>query len=132
MKRPIITLIILFVTGLSFAQTPQVTNTENERIVTHVAGNEYSVLVMNADGNLVQEGQYYKVGERFKPHGIWKLYDNNTLDLVTRAMYDKGVQLWVETYIDGKLLKVDQQDIEVNRLKTRVAALEKKIESLDN
>ena len=132
MKRPIITLIILFVTGLSFAQTPQVTNTENERIVTHVAGNEYSVLVMNADGNLVQEGQYYKVGERFKPHGIWKLYDNNTLDLVTRAMYDKGVQLWVETYIDGKLLKVDQQDIEVNRLKTRVAALEKKIESLNN
>lgn len=121
MKKPIITLLILLVTGLGYAQTTQVTNTENEKIVTHIAGNDYDVLVYNAAGKLVQEGQYYKIGERFKPNGLWKLYDNNTLELVTSAMYDKGVQLWVETYIDGKIIRSDRLTGETTTTDVRVS-----------
>ena len=126
-----ITLAILLVAGLATSNAQQITNTENEKIVTHVAGNHYNVIVFNTHGNKVQEGQYYKMGENFKPDGLWKLYDHNTLELVTRAMYDRGVKLWIETNIDGKLIRVDQQDIEVNKLKTRVAALEEKINDLN-
>ena len=131
MKKPIFTLLFLFVSGLAFAQAPKITNTENEKVVTHIDGNNYNVVVFNTKGNLVQEGQYYKIEDRFKPHGLWKLYDNNTLELVTRAMYDKGIQLWVETNIEGKLIRVDQLDIEANKLKTRVATLESKIDALN-
>lgn len=109
-----------------------VTNHDDERIVTHVSGDQYDVVYKNADGKILQEGQYLKMGKKLKPHGIWKLYDRNTFDLVTTAKYDKGEQLWVETNIDGQIVKVEQSELEVKRLQERIATLEKKIEELQN
>ncbi len=128
MKKYIFTLFIFLATTLSTTNAQQtVTSTEIEKKVTHVIGNHYDVVHTDAEGNILQEGQYYRVGERFKPHGIWKLYDRNTFDLVTTAKYDKGDQLWVETIIDGEKIKIDKYQLLVKRLEDRIAALEKQV-----
>ncbi|GAB5409888.1 MAG: hypothetical protein BalsKO_22530 [Balneolaceae bacterium] len=131
MKHLLFILSFLIVMSFSVTNAQQtVTNTKNEKIVTHAGGNNYDVIYTNADGEILQEGHYYKLGDRFKPHGIWKLYDRNTLDLVTTANYDKGEQIWVETIIDGKTIHVNQYDLKVKRLEDRIVALEEKVNDL--
>ena len=133
MKALILTLIILVFTGVSNTSAQNnIENTENDRIVTHIIGNHYDMILLSSTGEVLQEGQYYKEGDRFLEHGIWKLYDHNTYELVTRAKYDKGVQLWVETWIEGEMIRVTQRDREVSRLKTRVAELEKQLAEIDS
>lgn len=131
LKKLIIALV--FVTATSFAGTnaqQSTTLTDNKKVVTHISGDNYKVVYTNTDGEILQEGQYFKIGERFKPHGVWKLYDRNTLDLVTTAKYDKGEQVWVETVIDGKTIYVDKYELKVKRLEERIAALEEKVNGL--
>tara|TARA_R110000868_G_scaffold259361_1_gene517121 strand:+ start:21843 stop:22238 length:396 start_codon:yes stop_codon:yes gene_type:complete len=128
MKKILFTLAFLTAMSLTVTNAQQtIANTENEKIVTHVSGNNYDVVYTTTDGNILQQGHYYKVGERYKPHGVWKLYDRNTFDLITTAKYDKGEQIWVETIIDGKVLHVDHHELEVKRLEERIVALEKRV-----
>jgi len=128
MKKLLFTLSFMIVMSFSMANAQDtVTNIDNKKIVTHVSGYNYDVVYLNDDGDILQKGHYYKVGERYKPHGIWKLYDTNTLDLITTASYNKGEQIWVETIIDGNVLHVDQYDLKVKRLEERIVAIEKKV-----
>lgn len=129
MKKTIIILAILLLSGIGNINAQQVTNTENQRLITHVIGNHYDVLVMDSVGEIVQEGQYFKIDDKLKEHGIWRLYDSNTYELVTKAKYDKGTQIWVETRIDGKLIRVNQQELQLKRAQEGIVALETKIES---
>ncbi len=104
---------------------------DDQKVITHTRGNYYDVVTKTTEGKILQEGQYYKEGDRFKAHGIWKLYDRNTSELVTKAEYDKGQQLWVETKADdGKIVRIDQHELTVKRLEERIAVLEKQIEKL--
>ena len=131
MKKLVLTIALLVATSLSVTKAQQtVTNNENKKVVTYVSGNTYDVVFINTDGKTLQEGQYVKIGERYKPHGIWKLYNSTSLKLVTTAKYDNGEQLWVETNIDGKILFVDQNDLKVKRLEERIVALEEKVNGL--
>lgn len=128
MKKLLFTLAFLTVMSLTVANAQQtITNEENKKIVTHVSGNTYDVVFVNVDGDVLQKGEYYKVDDRFKPNGIWRLYDRNTLDLVTTAAYDKGEQLWVETTIDGETIRVDQYDLKIKQLENRIVSLEAKV-----
>ena len=109
------TLIVLltFFTTITLTAThaqQSITSTENEKTVTHVIGSHYEVVFTNAEGNVLQEEHYLKVGDRYKPHGIWKLYDRNTLILITTAKYNKGEQIWVETVVDGKTIRVSKAE----------------------
>lgn len=131
MKSLILTLSILLLTGLSNTTAQNKVDKENEKIVTHVVGNHYDVIMFSSTGEVLQEGHYYKEGDRYLEHGVWKLYDYNTYELVTRAKYDKGVQIWVETWIDGEMIRVTQKDKEVSSLKARVAELEKQLAEID-
>jgi len=132
MKTLILTLAVLLFTGFTNTTAQnKIKNTENEKIVTHVIGKHYNVVMFSATGEILQEGHYFKEGDRFLEHGIWKLYDHNTYELVTRAKYDKGVQLWVETWIDGEMIRVTLQDKEVHKLKTRIAELEEQLAEID-
>ena len=131
MKSLILTLSILLLTGLSNTTAQNKVDKENEKIVTHVVGNHYDVIMFSSTGEVLQEGHYYKEGDRYLEHGVWKLYDYNTYELVTRAKYDKGVQVWVETWIDGEMIRVTQKDREVSSLKARVAELEKQLAEID-
>ncbi len=131
MKTLIVTLFLLILTGFTNTTAQNKIDTENEKIVTHVVGNHFDVVMFSSTGEVLQEGHYYKDGERFLEHGIWKLYDYNTYELVTRAKYDKGVQIWVETWIEGEMIRVTQRDREVSSLKARVAELEKQLAEID-
>ena len=131
MKKILFTLVFIIVAALSTTNAQQIESPKESKIVTHVIGNHYDVAYLDADGNTFQEGQYLKIGERYKPHGIWKLYDRNSLELVTTAKYDKGEQLWVETIVDGKVLHVNKHELKVKRLEDRIAVLEKKIKELE-
>ncbi|MGB0346126.1 MAG: hypothetical protein ACPGGA_01500 [Balneolaceae bacterium] len=131
MKSLILTLSILLLTGLSNTTAQNKVDKENEKIVTHMVGNHYDVIMFSSTGEVLQEGHYYKEGDRYLEHGVWKLYDYNTYELVTRAKYDKGVQIWVETWIDGEMIRVTQKDREVSSLKARVAELEKQLAEID-
>lgn len=132
MRSLILTLTILLLTSLTdITAQNNIENIENQKIVTHVIGNHYNMIMFSSTGEILQEGHYYKEGDRYLEHGIWKLYDHNTYELVTKAKYEKGVQLWVETWIDGEMIRVTQQDKEINRLNTRVAELEKQLADTD-
>lgn len=104
---------------------------ENQKIVTHLIGDHYSMTMYSAEGGVLQEGFYFKTDESFLEHGIWKLYDHNTYELVTKVKFDKGEKIWIETNIDGEFVRITQQDIEVNRLKNRISALEKQLADSD-
>ena len=39
-----------------------IANTENEKIVTHVSGNNYDVVYTTTDGNILQQGKASKFG----------------------------------------------------------------------
>ena len=131
MKTITVTLFLLLLTGFTNTTAQNKIDTENEKIVTHIVGNHYDVVMFSSTGEILQEGHYYKDGDRFLEHGIWKLYDYNTYELVTRAKYDKGVQIWVETWIEGEMIRVTQRDREVSSLKARVAELEKQLAEID-
>jgi hypothetical protein len=107
MKSIISTILFALVltTGLFAQQT--IKNEKHQRILTHVEGNIFDVTFYDNDGNVVQEGQYWKEGEAFIPHGIWLLFSLNSDEVVTKATYNKGEQLMVETVLDGKVLKAD-------------------------
>lgn len=131
MKKITLLSIFLIVTTLTATNAQQITSPTENKTVTHVIGNHYDVVYTDVNGNMFQEGQYFKIGERFKPHGIWKLYDRNSFELVTTAKYDKGEQIWVETIVDGETLRVDKYDLKVKRLEERIAALEQKVKELE-
>lgn len=131
MKSLILTLSVLLFTGLTNTTAQNKTDTENKKIVTHVVGNHFDMIMFSSTGEILQEGHYYKEGDRYLEHGVWKLYDYNTFELVTKAKYDKGVQLWVETWIDGEMIRVTQRDREVSSLKARVAELEKQLAEIE-
>lgn len=104
-----IVLALLMTTGL-FAQQ-NITNQKHERIITHVEGNIYDVQFLNEDGALVQKGQYWRDGDSILPHGSWLLFSDTANEVVTKATFDKGKQLTVETLINGKLVKADQKQL---------------------
>lgn len=132
MKTFLITLTIILLASLTNSEAQNKSERENVKTITQLVGNYYSMVMVNAFGETLQEGQYYKEGNKFLEHGIWKLYDYNTQKLITKAKYNKGVQIWVETNIDGIITRVTQRDIELNNLKIRIAELEKQLANFDS
>lgn len=99
-------LTLVFTTGLFAQQT--ITNEKHERVLSHVHDNIFDVQFFDKSGTVVQEGQYWKERNKYKPHGMWKLYAYNTDEVVTKATFHKGKQLTIETKINGELVKADK------------------------
>jgi len=104
--------VLILSTGLFAQQT--VKNVEHEYVITHVENNIYDVQFFDDEGNILQEGQYWKEGNTVKPHGTWVLYGFNTDEVITKAVYDKGQKLSIETIIDGKVVKANKELIATN------------------
>ena len=133
MKKAVLTLAIIALTAVSTTNAQySVTTPETKKVVTHDIGNHYDVVYTDAEGRIIKEGHYFKVDDKLKPHGIWKLYNEKTFELITTAKYDKGEQLWVETKIDGKVIRVDQNDLTIKKLEDRIASLEKQIKDMED
>lgn len=111
MKSIISTILFTLVltTGL-FAQHT-IINVEHEKVLTLVGNNIYDVQFLDEEGNVVQEGQYWRDGNSLKPHGKWTLFAMNSNKAITRSTFDKGEQLSVETIINGKLVSVDKEQL---------------------
>ena len=118
-----------FSTGL-FAQQ-NVTNEKHERVLAHIEDNIFSVKFYNAEGAVVQEGQYWKEGDLFKPHGKWALYSSIDGDIVTTSTFDKGERISVETVIDGKVVKADKQQLAIKQIEQQIDQLEKRLADLE-
>ncbi|MBO6585403.1 MAG: hypothetical protein JJ953_04810 [Gracilimonas sp.] len=121
--------IAVFSTGL-FAQQ-NVTNEKHERVLAHIEDNIFSVKFYNAEGAVVQEGQYWKEGDLFKPHGKWALYSSIDGDIVTTSTFDKGERISVETVIDGKVVKADKQQLAIKQIEQQIDQLEKRLADLE-
>jgi len=104
--------VLILSTGLFAQQT--VKNVEHEYVITYVEKNIYDVQFLDDEGNILQEGQYWKEGNTVKPHGTWVLYGFNTEEVITKAVYDKGQKLSIETIIDGKVVKANKELIATN------------------
>ncbi|MEX2347647.1 MAG: hypothetical protein WD511_00385 [Balneolaceae bacterium] len=109
MKKLIVTFLFVLIlsTGLFAQQT--VKNVEHEYVITHVENNIYDVKFFDIKGNILQKGQYWKEGNKVKPHGTWVLYGFNSDKVITKAVYDKGEKLSIETIIDGKVVKANKE-----------------------
>lgn len=104
---------LVFTTGLFAQQT--ITNEKHERVLTHVEHNIYDVQFFDQNGTVVQEGQYWKEGDKYKPHGTWILYAYNSQEIASKATFHKGKQLSIETMIEGELVKADLNQLAVNK-----------------
>lgn len=122
---------LLLLPVLVFSQSNTKIET-HERLVTRIDNNLYNVVFKDNAGEIAQKGQYWKIGELFKPHGLWILYVPGTKDIITKSRYDKGRQIWIETIIDGKTYTYNEDEITINRLKNRIDLLEKKLANLNN
>ena len=106
MKKIIIGFIALFFTSaISFAQTNVETYPTNTQL-TKLPGELYSVTITDSEGDVLQKGMYTKQNDKMIRHGLWKLFDANTYELVTKTEFVLGEQIWVETHINGKLFPV--------------------------
>lgn len=125
------TTILLFVTVLltSVVAHAQVTveNQPNKKVISVISDNLVDVQFEDIDGNVLQKGQYWITEGRYKPHGIWTLYTPGTDKILTSAKFEKGEKLWLETHLDGKKVKLDQEQLRIIRLEEKIAQLEKQL-----
>lgn len=131
MKKLTTLFTLLFLVTFSLNAQQEVITPVSEKTITKITDNTYTVEVKSKDGLLIQKGEYFREGTDLIPHGTWTLYAHNSTDVLTRIKYEKGEQVWLETKIEGKFKRMDNDDIKIHKLETKIASLEKKIDSLD-
>ena len=104
-------LLALVFSTTTFAQKPVVENKSHERLITHVEGNIYDVRFLDENDVVLQKGQYWRNGNSLLPHGTWILFAQNSDKVVTKSKFEKGQQLFVETVIDGEVIRVNKQQL---------------------
>ena len=111
MKNLISTILLLLVTLPILAQ---------ERKLEQVEENLYNYKVYD-NGKLQQSGWYLRVDGKFIATGLWKDSYGTT------ALYDDGQMVWIKPKGEKKYT---HQEIELHRLRRRVAKLEEALTSL--
>jgi len=92
-----------------------------ERKLEKVDDNLYKYEYVNDNGQIAQSGYYKKVNGSYLPHGFWK--DNAG----TKAEFRNGIMVWIKP--KGKK-KYTFEELQIQKLKNRIARLEQKITSL--
>ncbi len=128
-------LTLIFTLILSVTLTLSAQNNSNksdlEKTVTQVSENIYSIEVNDEDGFIIQKGEYYSNGKTLLPHGIWTLYAHKSNNVLTRIKYNEGEKIWLETFVNGEMKRMNKEEITIHKLQTRIAALEKKVEAIE-
>ena len=128
MKSTITALLFIAIFSTTAFAQQTITNEKHEKIVTNIDENLFSVKFLDADGSIVQEGQYWEEENLLKPHGEWKLYSSG--EVITTSTFDKGERLSVETIIDGKVVKADKQMLAIKQIEQEIDQLEKRLADL--
>ena len=92
-----------------------------ERKLELVDDNLYKYEYVNDNGQITQSGYYKKIDGSYLPHGFWR--DNRG----TKAEFRNGIMVWIKP--NGKK-KYTFEEIQIQRLKNRIARLEEKLTSL--
>lgn len=87
---------------------------------TPILDNYYSVKFV--DGNVKQTGYYLIENDQPLMHGKWILKANGEKSLV--GVYDHGVLETLTVYIDGKPTKYTKHQLDIAKLRARIARLE--------
>ena len=111
MKNLISTILLLIVTLPILAQ---------ERKLEQVDENLYSY-TSYSNGKVAQRGYYKEINGSMFEHGIWK--DN----FGTIALFENGEMMWIKPKGSQKYTK---EQMEIHRLKRKVAKLEQALTSL--
>jgi len=92
-----------------------------ERDNHQIDDNLYTYKYVNKEGEVTQKGYYKIIDNVFRPHGFWS--DN----LGTKAEFRNGNIVWIKPKGHKKYTN---KDLEIQKLKNRIARLEEKITSL--
>ena len=77
---------------------------------TYKVVDENTVLVtVEHDQAPTQIGKMVKVNGTFKPHGLWKQYDENNR-VTLRVMYLEGKKLWVEKDLGASQVVINYKE----------------------
>lgn len=113
-KRTIYLLFIAFIVtiGNLFGQ---------ERVVHQIDDNLYAYKYVNEEGEVKQKGYYKIIDNVFRPHGFW------SDSFGTKAEFRNGNIVWIKPKGHKKYTK---SDLEIEKLRSRIARLEEKITSI--
>jgi len=92
-----------------------------ERKLELVDDNLYKYQFVNQEGQITQSGYYKKIDGTYLPHGYWR--DN----VGTKAEFRNGIMIWIKP--KGQK-KYSFEEIQIQKLKSRIARLEEKVTSL--
>ena len=92
-----------------------------ERKLELVDDNLYKYQFVNEEGQITQSGYYKKIDGGYLPHGFWR--DN----VGTKAEFQNGIMVWIKP--KGQK-KYSFEEIQIQKLKSKIARLEEKITSL--
>ena len=92
-----------------------------ERKLELVDDNLYKYQFVNEEGQITQSGYYKKIDGTYLPHGYWR--DN----VGTKAEFRNGIMVWIKP--KGQK-KYSFEEIQIQKLKSRIARLEEKLTSL--
>ena len=92
-----------------------------ERKLELVDDNLYKYQFVNEEGQITQSGYYKKIDGSYLPHGFWR--DN----VGTKAEFRNGNIVWIKPKGHKKYTK---SDLEIEKLRSRIARLEEKITSI--
>jgi len=131
--KKVIVLFIFLLSANGIQAQENVISEPNNKEITHLANNFYKAVFTTDDGKVLQQGMYLRSDDaRFLPHGVWTLYAYNSGEVITKAKYNKGTQVWVETIVDGKKLRVNEKQLRIKRLKHRISLLENQIADIQS
>lgn len=92
-----------------------------ERKLELVDDNLYKYQFVSEEGQITQSGYYKKIDGTYLPHGFWR--DN----VGTKAEFQNGIMVWIKP--KGQK-KYSFEEIQIQKLKSRIARLEEKLTSL--
>ena len=130
MKTLILTLVLSFGFAVGAQAQYQITNQVNDKKITKITDNLYNVEIFDAQGLLLQKGQYWKMGNKLLPHGEWTLFSQDSDQVITSATYNKGQQVYIETIVDGTVIRADENLIAIKRIENEIKNLEKRLATL--
>lgn len=132
MKNYVISTVLLLCLTLGVQAQDTVENVNHVKTLEQIDSNTYNVIYKDNDGIVVQKGQFWKEGKRYIPHGTWTLFSSTGKEVVTRSAFDKGEQLWIETKIDGEMVRFSQKELAIRKIENEIKKLEARLASVKN
>lgn len=85
MKNTLLAAFAMVISSFSFGQDRIIKPIDEDRVLVEITQSE----------EIIHKGEMVKVGDLFKPNGLWRQYDKKG-NITLSIMYLNGRKLWVE------------------------------------